>query len=49
MPLGPYKDWTECTAAQKRKGYSSDVADKICGKIEANAKAGHKKKKGKKK
>jgi hypothetical protein len=36
MPVGPYKTFGECTAAQMKKGYTKEVAAKVCGKIEAN-------------
>jgi hypothetical protein len=35
MPLGPWKDFGSCVAAQKEKGYSDESAKKICGSIEA--------------
>jgi hypothetical protein len=34
MSIGPYKDWDECVADQMKKGYSKEIAEKICGKIE---------------
>ena len=34
MPIGPYKNFAACVAAQKRKGHSDESAKKICGKIE---------------
>jgi hypothetical protein len=36
MPLGPYKKWSDCVRAQRRKGKSKDSAAKICGTIESN-------------
>lgn len=35
MPIGPYADFAECVAAQKKKGHSDESAKKICGHIEA--------------
>ena len=34
MPLGPWKDFSACLIAQRRKGYSSERAHKICGALE---------------
>ena len=34
MPVGPYKSFGTCVAAQKRKGHSEESARKICGEIE---------------
>jgi len=48
MPLGKYKTFGSCVAAQKRKGLSDESAHKYCGKIEQQVKKGHKSK-GKKK
>ena len=36
MPVGPYKTFDECVAAQKRKGHDDESARKICGAIEKN-------------
>ena len=44
MPLGSYKDFDECVAAQKRKGHSDDAAHAICGEIEKRTKAAHQQK-----
>lgn len=38
MPVGPYKTFGQCVAAQKRKGHSDESARKICGKMEADSK-----------
>lgn len=48
MPLGKYKTWDECIAAQSGKGFSRDIARKICGKIESNIRKAQKKNHGKK-
>jgi len=34
MPVGPYKTFAACVAAQRRKGRSETSARKICGAIE---------------
>jgi hypothetical protein len=34
MPLGPYKNWNACIAAQRKKGHSLESSKKICGKLE---------------
>ena len=34
MPVGPYKTFGECQAAQRKKGKSKDSSAKICGHIE---------------
>ena len=34
MPVGPYKTFGQCVAAQKKKGKSDESARKICGKME---------------
>ena len=34
MPIGPYKNFAACVAAQRRKGKSEEAAKKICGEIE---------------
>lgn len=47
MPLGRYKTFGECVAAQQKKGYSADVARKVCGKIEKNTRMAEQKKKTK--
>lgn len=39
MPIGPYKNFAECVAAQKRKGHSDESAKKICGEIEKRTKS----------
>lgn len=44
MPLGPYKKWDDCIAAQRKKGHSLESAKKICGSIEANVSKAKKKK-----
>ena len=31
MPFAGYKDWDDCIAKQKAKGYSQERADRICG------------------
>jgi len=33
-PVGPYKSFDTCVAAQKRKGKSEEAARKICGEIQ---------------
>ena len=33
MPIGPYKDFAACVAAQQRKGKSKESAQKICGAL----------------
>ncbi len=33
MPIGPYENFGECVADQKKKGKSADSAKKICGSI----------------
>lgn len=33
MPMGPYKDFSTCLIAQRKKGHSEDIAAKICGFI----------------
>lgn len=38
MPLGPYSNWKECLADQKKKGHSEESAAKICGAIEKKSK-----------
>lgn len=38
MPLGPYKNWNECIAAQRKKGHSENSANRICGEIEKRGK-----------
>uniref|UniRef100_A0A6M3L8F9 Capsid protein n=1 Tax=viral metagenome TaxID=1070528 RepID=A0A6M3L8F9_9ZZZZ len=38
MPIGPYKDFGACVAAQKKKGKSDESARKICGHIEKMSK-----------
>jgi len=38
MPLGPYKTFAQCVAAQKKKGKSEASARKICGEIEKRSK-----------
>lgn len=38
MPIGPYKDFGACVAAQKKKGRSDESAKKICGEIEKRTK-----------
>ena len=35
-PIGPYADWDACIADQLEKGHSQDVAEKICGALEAD-------------
>ena len=40
MPIGPYKDFGACVAAQKKKGHSDESAKKICGEIEKRTKEG---------
>lgn len=37
MPIGPYEDFGECVAAQKKKGKDDESAKKICGSLEKNA------------
>lgn len=44
MPVGPYKTFGSCVAAQKRKGHSDESARKICGAIEQKTKKKHKRK-----
>jgi len=44
MPVGPYKTFSSCVAAQKRKGKSEQSARKICGEIEQKTKKSKKKK-----
>ncbi len=34
MPVGPYKTFGTCVAAQKRKGKSDAAARQICGKLQ---------------
>jgi hypothetical protein len=34
MPLGPWKDFSGCLIAQRKKGYSDERAHKICGALE---------------
>lgn len=38
MPIGPYKNFASCVAAQKRKGHDEESSKKICGEIEKRAK-----------
>jgi len=38
MPIGPYKNFAECVAAQMKKGKSKESAQKICGAIEKKTK-----------
>jgi len=38
MPVGPYKTFAACVAAQKKKGKSETSARKICGEIEKRSK-----------
>ena len=38
MPIGPYKNFASCVAAQKKKGKSDESAKKICGFLEKRAK-----------
>lgn len=45
MPVGPYKTFAACIAAQKKKGKSDEAARKICGKMQ---KTSHDSKKEKK-
>jgi len=40
MPIGPYKDFATCVAAQRRKGKSLDSARRICGEIEKRTRQG---------
>lgn len=44
MPIGPYKNFASCVAAQKRKGKSEESARKICGEIEQRSKKNDKEK-----
>jgi hypothetical protein len=37
MPIGHWATFGECVGAQKRKGYSDESANKICGSIEQQA------------
>ena len=39
MPMGGFKDFAECIAFQKKKGYSEQAAGGICGLIEKRHKA----------
>lgn len=34
LPMGPYSDFADCVADQKKKGHSDESAHKICGAIE---------------
>ena len=34
MPVGPYKDFATCVAAQRKKGHSEERAKRISGEIE---------------
>ena len=43
MPVGNYKTFGTCVAAQKRKGKSDEAARKICGSIEQKSKKSRKK------
>ncbi len=47
MPVGPYKTFGSCVAAQKRKGKSDEAARKICGEVEKRSKGKSKSKGGK--
>jgi hypothetical protein len=38
VPVGPYKTFGACVAAQKRKGKSKKSAGAICGEIEKRTK-----------
>lgn len=38
MPIGPYKDWAACLTGMQNKGYSKKESEKICGKMEQEAK-----------
>ena len=38
MPVGPYKTFGDCVAAQQRKGKSKESAGAICGAIEKRTK-----------
>jgi SPP1 gp7 family putative phage head morphogenesis protein len=33
LPMGPYSDFADCVADQKKKGHSDESAKKICGSI----------------
>lgn len=37
MPMGPYKNFAACVAAQKKKGKSDEAAHRICGEIKKRA------------
>jgi len=37
MPFAGYKTFSECVAAQKRKGKSDESARKICGALQKKA------------
>lgn len=37
MPMGPYKNFAACVAAQKKKGRSDEAAHRICGEIKKRA------------
>jgi hypothetical protein len=47
MPVGPYKTFDSCVAAQKRKGKSNESARKICGEIEKRSNQSKKSKRSK--
>lgn len=42
-PVGNYKSFSTCVAAQKRKGHGDKSARKICGEIEKRSTQGKKK------
>ena len=47
MPMGKYKDWDSCVAAQTKKGRSKESAQRICGAIKKKTEdKGAKKRKG---
>lgn len=36
MPFGPYENFAECVADQKKKGYGEEEAKRICGKLQSD-------------
>lgn len=37
MPIGPFKDFSDCVKAQRKKGHDSKSAQAICGEIQKRA------------
>ena len=43
MPFAGFKDFSACVASMKKKGYTGDSPQKICGKLQAQSEAKKKK------